>query len=137
MINFFDPDGLACQGYAEIDFLVIQAKTSAAGDHNRAIVERIVRFWNPQVGTRRSRINLGRAFHGEGFMRPLLIELLQEGVKLGLLLQEVGAGGTSGFFLQGQMHPFMTTVLLGMAGTNPLNGDSQAQPPYRELGKLK
>ena len=57
-------------------------------------------------------------------MRPFVIALVQEGVELGLLLQNVGAGGTSGFFLQGQMHTFMTAVLLRMAGPDPLNRDS-------------
>jgi hypothetical protein len=41
-----------------------------------------------------------------------------------LLLQDVGARRTSGFFLQGQMHTFMTTVLLGMTGPDALNGVS-------------
>jgi hypothetical protein len=57
-------------------------------------------------------------------MRPFVIKLLQEGVELGLLLQNVGARRASGFFLQGQMHAFMPAVLLGMARTNPLNGNS-------------
>ena len=57
-------------------------------------------------------------------MRSFLIELFQEGVELGLLLQDVGAGRTSGFFLQGQMHAFMPAVLLRMAGANPFNGDA-------------
>ena len=59
-----------------------------------------------------------------GFMGPFVIKLLQEGVELGLLLQDVGTRRASGFSLQGQMHAFMTAVLLGMARTNPLNRDS-------------
>src|SRR6266446_8997029 len=35
------------------------------------------------------------------------------------------------------MHAFMTAVLLGMAGPDPLNGDSYPQPPYRKLRELK
>ena len=34
MVDFFDTDGLSCKGDAEIDLLVVQAKTSAAGDHD-------------------------------------------------------------------------------------------------------
>jgi hypothetical protein len=41
-----------------------------------------------------------------------------------LLLQNVGARRTGGFFLQGEMHTFMTAVLLGMNGPDPLNGDA-------------
>jgi hypothetical protein len=33
-------------------------------------------------------------------------------------------GGAGGFFFQGEMHTFMTAVLLGMAGTDPLNRDA-------------
>ena len=37
MVDFFDADGLAGEGHAEVDLLVVQAKTSAAGDHDRAV----------------------------------------------------------------------------------------------------
>ena len=57
-------------------------------------------------------------------MRSFLIELFEESVELGLLLQDVGTCGTGGFFLQGQMHAFMAAVLLGMAGTDALNRDA-------------
>jgi hypothetical protein len=57
-------------------------------------------------------------------MRPFVIEFLQEDVELGLLLQNVGARRASGFFLQGQVHTFMTAVLLAMTGADPLNGDA-------------
>ena len=103
---------------------LVQAKTSAAGDHQRAVVERIVRFWDSAIGAAGSRVNPGWAFHGENFVRSFLIKFVQEGVELGLLLQEVGAGWASGFFFQGQMHAFMTAVLLGMARPDALDGDA-------------
>jgi hypothetical protein len=59
------------------------------------------------------------------------IEFLQEGVERGLLLQEVDAGRAASFL--GQMHAFMTAVLLGMAGTDPLNRDSYRNHQNREL----
>ena len=43
-IDFFDSDGLSGKGNAEIDLLALQAKTSADGDHDGAVVERVVRF---------------------------------------------------------------------------------------------
>src|SRR5262249_54539879 len=110
--------------HAEIDLLVVQAKTSATGDHNRAIVERVVRFWDSSIRAARNRVNLSRAFHAESFVRSFVIEFLQESVELGLLLQDVGSRRASGFFLQSEMHAFMTAVLLGMAGPDALNGDS-------------
>jgi hypothetical protein len=81
-------------------FFIEQAKTSAAGDHDGAVVERVVRFRDAAIGTGGSRVDLGGAFHGEGFMGPLVVEFLEEGVELGLLLQDVGACRASGFFLQ-------------------------------------
>ena len=57
-------------------------------------------------------------------MGSFLIEFLQKGVELSLLLQDVGAGRAGGFFLQGEMHAFMAAVLLRMTGADAFNGDS-------------
>jgi len=62
-VHFLDADGLAGERYAEVDLLVVQAKTSAAGDHDGAVVERVVRFGNAVIRARRSRVDLGGAFH--------------------------------------------------------------------------
>ena len=124
VVNFLDAHGLAGERNAEVDLLVVQAKTSATCDHDGAVVERVVSFRDAAIGARGSRVDLGRAFHGESFMGSFLIEFLQEGVELGLLLQEVGARRAGGFFLQGEMHALMPAILLGMAGTNPLNRDA-------------
>src|SRR6201993_3041071 len=105
-------------------FIVVQAKASAAGDHDRAVVKWVMRFWDASIRTGRSRVNLGRAFHVQGFMGSFVIEFLEEGVELGLLLRDIGARRAGGFFLQGQMHTFMPAVLLRMTGADPLNGDS-------------
>ena len=57
-------------------------------------------------------------------MRSFLIELLQERVELGLLLQDVGARRAGGFFLEVEMRAFMPAVLLGMAGLDALDRDA-------------
>ena len=57
-------------------------------------------------------------------MGPLKIEVLDEGVELGLLLQDVLAGRSGGFLLQGQVHAFMASILLGMSGTNAFDRDA-------------
>jgi len=62
-------------------------------------------------------------------MRALVVELLQEGIELGLLLQQIGAGRARGFFLQRQVHALMPAVLLRMSGSDAFDGDTQAQPP--------
>ena len=69
MVDFFDADGLSSERHAEIDLFVVQAKTSAAGDHDGAVVERAVRFGHAAIGARGSRVDFGRVFHGESFMR--------------------------------------------------------------------
>ena len=45
-------------------------------------------------------------------MRPLPVELLDEGIEARLLLQDVGRGRLGGFLLQGQMHALVPPVLL-------------------------
>ena len=44
MVDFFDADGLADEGLAEVDLLVVQAKASAASDHDRAVAKWVMRF---------------------------------------------------------------------------------------------
>src|SRR5579864_1118698 len=41
ILDFLHTNGLAGEGYAEVDLLVVQAKASTAGDHDGAIVERV------------------------------------------------------------------------------------------------
>jgi len=57
MVDFFDAD----EGHAEVDLLVVQAKASAAGDQDRAVVKWVMRFWDASMRTGRSRVKLGRA----------------------------------------------------------------------------
>ena len=45
--------------------------------------------------------------------------------------------GFSGFFLQGQVDPFMAAVLLRFAGLDALDGDAEFQPPHGELGEAE
>ncbi len=66
-------------------------------------------------------------------MRPFLVEFADEGIEARLLLQAVCAGRAGGLLLQGQMHALMAAVLLRVAGFDPLQGNSQSQPPDREL----
>jgi hypothetical protein len=45
----------------------------------------------------------------------LVVEDLDKLVESGLLLQEIRGSGFGGFFLQSEVHAFVTTVLLRMA----------------------
>jgi transposase InsO family protein len=53
VVNFLDTDGLTGEGSAEVDLLVIGAETSAAGDHEGAVVEGVVRFGEASIGGER------------------------------------------------------------------------------------
>lgn len=53
VVDFFDADGLSREGHAELDLLVVQAKTPAAGDHDGAVVKRVVRFRDAAMGIRK------------------------------------------------------------------------------------
>src|SRR5579872_1076851 len=69
-------------------------------------------------------------------MGPIAVEVFDEVIELGLLLEEVGAGGTGGLLFEGEVHAFMPAVLLGMARFDALDADAQSQPPDRKLERL-
>jgi hypothetical protein len=46
-------------------------------------------------------------------VRALGVELVNEGVEAGLLLQAIHAWRTGRFLLEGEVHALVTTVLLG------------------------
>ena len=65
------------------------------------------------------------------------MKTLNEVIKAGLLLQEVGGGRFGGFFLQGEMHALMTAILLRMAGLDALDANAQAKPPDGEFAQVE
>jgi hypothetical protein len=99
---------------------------------------------NPLIGAGGGLIDLGRALHGQGFVRTLVVEDVDKVVEAGLLLQEVGGGRLGGFFLQGKMRALVATVLLGMAralGTairveTPSSAAQRAGYPLRPFGAI-
>ena len=76
------------------------------------VVERIVEFGQPAVGTRRRAVELGGVAHVERLVRTLAVVAVDEVVELGLLLQEVVRRRSGGFHLQGQVHALVAAVLL-------------------------
>jgi len=115
----------------------MQAETTGAGHEDCLVVKRVVWLWNANVGPAGSGIELRRTMHVECFMGPFAVQFLQEGVKVPLLLQDVGARRASGFFLQRQIHALMAAVLLWMTGADAFDANAQAQPPHGELRKLE
>ena len=72
------------------------------------------------------------AFHVQSLMWALIVVLVDEIVEFGLLLQKIARGWSGGGLFEGQMHPFMATVLLRVAWLDALDLDAQAQPPHRQ-----
>ena len=68
-------------------------------------------------------------------MRSLLVVASGEGIETGLLLQRGGRRGLGGLFLQGEMHPFVAAILLGMPRCDPLDLNTESQPPDREFAQ--
>jgi len=60
-------------------------------------------------------------------MRPLVVVNPDEVIEALLLLQEVEGGGFGGFIFECQMHALVATVLLGVAGLNALDLDTESQ----------
>jgi hypothetical protein len=65
-------------------------------------------------------------------MWPLVVVALDEVIELGLLLQEVFGGRLGGLQLQGQVHALVAAVLLRIAGLDPLDFDTEPEPPDRQ-----
>jgi hypothetical protein len=54
-----------------------------------------------------------------------VVEDLDEVIEAGLLLQEVGGGRLGSFFLQSEVHAFVTTVLLRMARLDAFDANAE------------
>jgi hypothetical protein len=124
-VHFLDADGLTGKDLTEIDFLLSHTDATATGDHDGFIVEGIIDIRQTGVGTRRRLVDLGRAFHIQSLMRPLVVEDLDKFVKAALLLQKICGGGFDGFFFQSEVHAFVTAVLLRMARLDALDTNAE------------
>ena len=69
-------------------------------------------------------------------MGAFSVELPDEVIEAVLLLEMICGGRLFGLILQGEMHAFMATVLLGMAWPDALDRIAKPQPPDRETGEI-
>ena len=72
---------------------------------------------------------IGLDFHGKSFVRSLLIKNFHETVEAGLLLKRVGGRRLAGFFLQGDVHAFVTAVSAADAPDECADADAKAFEP--------
>ena len=63
-------------------------------------MERIRELAEAPIGAVRRAVDVGRDFHVERLVRPVLVVLPEEGIKPGLLLQEIGRRGLGRLLLQ-------------------------------------
>lgn len=70
-------------------------------------------------------------------MGPLGVELLDEVVEVGLLLQEIGAGRLGCLKFQCQMHALMAAVLLRVARLDALDVDTEPEPQDGEPRQIE
>jgi hypothetical protein len=87
VVDLFDTHSLTCERGAEIDFLFVEADSSAAGDKSCPIMERIGEFSDAAIRSRGRFVDLGGVLHMESFMGALVVEFMSEGIELGLLLK--------------------------------------------------
>jgi len=70
-------------------------------------------------------------------MGTLIVEFVNEGIELRLLLKEVGTCGSGSFHFQGSMHAFVATVLLRMARPDTFDGNAEAKPPNGQPAQVE
>ena len=124
MRRFFDANGLTGKDRAEVNFFLPQTDAPATGDHDGFVVEGIVDVRQPGVETRERLINLGWTFHAQSFVWTLVVEDVHKLVKASLLLEGIPGGWFGGFFFQGEMHAFVTAVLLRMTPLDALDANA-------------
>ena len=128
-------DVLPGEDVAQIHLPSLEANPAALGDGEGPIVERVRELLHAAIDARRARVDVGRHFHAQGLMGPLLVEAGDEVVEARLLLQDIRGGWLRRFRLQRQMHAFVPPVLLRMARFDAFQLNAQAEPPHRELAQ--
>src|SRR5574337_495737 len=76
-------------------------------------------------------VHAARGFPSQSLMRALVVVLLDEPIKTALLQVERWLGWDR--LLKGSVHPFVASVLAGLARLDALGADAQLDPPFRQL----
>lgn len=124
------------KGFGEIDGFAYKANPSVASDFPDPVIALVI--WGFGFSIRRFSaefINVVRSFHLESFVGALCIVFSSKPVEAFLLLQKVTTGGPSGFFFEGELQSFESSVLLWMARLDFLVGNAERFPPSAQGGE--
>jgi hypothetical protein len=134
--DLLEADVLALQEVAYEDLLVLPADRLVLRDEANLEMGRIGNVHRPSGewaggGT----IDGGRGLEVQGFVGSLLVEDVAEGIEAALLCAEVLLRGTGGLGLEGAMHAFVPSVLMGAGRLDELGADAEFDPVDGELGE--
>ena len=141
-VSLRGPESLNANGppgkdLAEVDWFRAQTDAAATGEHDGFIVERRVEVGESGVRRKGRLIELGGIFHVPSLVRALVTEDRDEVIEAGLLGQEMSHGGLACFFLQGEGHAFVASVVLGRAGLDAFDPNAPAQPPAGPFAEME
>src|SRR5215467_2176919 len=136
---FLVVDGLESHGLMSQDFREVEqvatpfdlAVVTHLPDRNSRLVLHLGKFGRVSAGRRA--MNAPRRLSPQRFMAAFPVILLQKRIVLALLLTVIVLRRYG--FLQGFMHPLVTTVLGWFSGLDPLRLDAQFDPPFRKLAE--
>ena len=122
VVDFAQTEHLNGEDLAEIDLAFSDADTPAACNADGSVVNGIRRISGRHIDARRRCIEVAGTSPAERLVRTLSVVNLDEAIKALLLLKKIEGRRLCGCLLQGEMHPFMPTVLLRATATGQLCG---------------
>jgi hypothetical protein len=100
-------------------------------------VQRVCEFGQTAVGTPRGRVDLGRAFHGEGLVRPFLVELHRKSSKRACCCRLFMPGGWVFSFFSVRCLRSSGPFYCGFPGLIRSMAMASSPPPEREFGEVE
>ena len=133
VLGFKNSYYLTGQRRADKDQFALPLDLAVAAHPAQLVVGGIVGIFKAgRIAPRRGRVMARRRSLAERFVRPLLVELGTELIQAALLGVTGGGRWAGALGLERAMHPFVTAVLLRLAGCDALGDDPQLDPPHRQ-----
>ena len=126
-------NGLTSQGLAEIDSVPFPLDLSIGTHFADCHSDLVLRYADStRIGPKRRSVMTGRRLLFQRLVWPLLVVSPAKGVKGTLLDVPVRSRRSGRLRLQRPMQSLKSSVLLRVAGFDPLRYDAQLDPPYRQ-----